>query len=191
MARFAAGETGKLDAWVNNVGTNHPRQGVDYTEVELDYLINANFKSTVFGSQAALARMKTSGGSIVNIVSLAARCATAGQATIYAGMKSAVVAYSRTLAGECGAYGVRVNAILPGFTATPLVRSRVEREGMDKILYGNLLGRMADPAEIANAVVFLASPAASYITAASLEVSGGHNQVLNPRYSFDLKFGNG
>lgn len=187
LARFAAGEGGELAAWVNNIGTNRPRKGEGYTDEELNYLIAANFKATVFGSQAAFPWMRARGGSIVNIASLAARCATTGRSTIYAAMKSAVVAYSRTLAGEYAAYGVRVNAVLPGYTATPLVKGTFTQEALDELLQNNLVGRMADPSEIARPVVFLSSPAASYITAASLEVCGGHNEVLNPQYSFEKK----
>ena len=69
-AELAAGEEGRIDAWINNIGTNKPRQGELYTGEEVDYLVGACFKSAVFGSQAAYQYMKKSGGSIVNISSL-------------------------------------------------------------------------------------------------------------------------
>ena len=131
--------------------------------------------------------MKKHGGSIVNIASLAARSATCGRSNIYAALKSAVIGLTNTTAGEYAAYGIRVNAVMPGYTATPLVKGSFSKEDLDRLLENNLIGRMAEPSEIAKAVVFLAGSAASYITAASLEVSGGQNKVLNPWYSFEKR----
>lgn len=187
LARRAAGQTGHIDVWVNNIGTNRVRAGELYTERELDYLISACFKSAVFGSQAAFIYMKENGGSIVNIASLAARCATCGRSTIYGALKSAIVGLTNTTAGEYAAYGIRVNAVLPGYTRTPRVENTFSREALDKLLQNNLMRRMAQPEEIAKPVVFLAGSAVSYITAASLEVSGGHASVLNPEYSYENK----
>ena len=105
-------------------------------------------------------------------------------------MKSGIVGLTNTTAGEYAAYGIRVNAVLPGFTATELVQEslmRHNRAELDRLIQFNLLHRMAEPVEIANAIVFLASDAAGFITAESLEVSGGHNRVLNPWYSFEQK----
>lgn len=187
IAKAAAGEEKRIDVWVNNIGTNKARKSELYTEEEIDYLVAACFKSAVFGSQAAYLYMKENGGSIVNIASLAARCATAGRSTIYASMKSAIIGLTNTLAGEYAAYGIRVNAVLPGYTKTPLVEGTFSKEALDKLLKNNLLSRMAEPEEIAKPTVFFASDAASYITAASLEVAGGHNKVLNPEYSYELR----
>jgi NAD(P)-dependent dehydrogenase (short-subunit alcohol dehydrogenase family) len=191
LAKRAA-KNGRIDVWVNNVGTNFGRKGELYTEEEIDILIAACFKSAVFGSQAAFKYMRENGGSIINIGSLAARCASCGRATIYGALKSAIVGLTNTMAGEYAAYGIRVNAVLPGFTATPLVKGNIS-EGLlsdseiSRLLSGNLMRRMAEPSEIAKPVVFLASDAAGFITAESLEVSGGHGKVLNPWYSFEKR----
>ena len=189
LARLAAEPSGRIDVWVNNIGTNKARKGELYTEEELDYLIGACFKSAVFGSQAAFTYMKENGGSIVNIASLAARSATCGRSTIYGALKSAIVGLTNTTAGEYAAYNIRVNAVLPGYTRTPLVTQSFSEEALSDLLKNNLIGRMAEPFEIAAPVVFLASDAASYITASGIEVSGGHNRVLNPQYSFEKRFG--
>ena len=191
LASFAAEKSSSrsIAAWVNNIGTNRARAGAGYTDEELNFLIAANFKATVFGTQAAFSCMKQNGGSIVNIASLAARAATTGRSTIYAAMKAAVVQYSRTVAGEYCAYNVRVNSLMPGYTMTPLVASTFTKEALDHLMENNLLRRMAGPAEIAKAVLFLASPVSSYVNGTSLEVSGGHNIVLNPEYSFLKKKG--
>lgn len=185
VAAQAAEGIGQIDVWVNNVGKNKAKAGEFYTEDELDYLIDALFKSAVFGCQAAIPYMKKAGGSIINVGSLAARNATCGRSNIYASMKAGLVALSRTFAGEYAAYGIRVNTIMPGYTRTPLVENSFSQEALTKLLQNNLLRRMASPEEIAKPVVFLASDAASYITATELEVSGGHNQVLNPEYSYE------
>lgn len=187
LGRLAAGQSCQIDVWVNNIGTNKARQGELYTEQELDYLIGILFKSAVFGSQTAFTYMKDRGGSIINISSLAARAATCGRSTIYGALKSGILGLTNTTAGEYAAYGIRVNAVLPGYTKTPLVESTFTEEAIAKLMENNLLRRMARPEEIAKPVVFLASDAASYITGASLEVSGGHDRVLNPEYSYETK----
>ena len=184
LAELAAGESGQLDIWINNVGTNKARKGELYTQEELDYLVGACFGSALFGCQAAFLHMKENGGSIVNISSLAARAATCGRSNIYASMKAGIIALTKTSAGEYASYGIRVNAVMPGYTATPLVKSTFSGEALQELMLNNLTGRMAEPVEIAKPVVFLASEAASYINAAVLEVSGGQNVVLNPQYSF-------
>lgn len=187
LAEKASELTGTIDAWVNNIGTNKRRAGEYYTEDELDYLISANYKSCVFGTQAAVKYMKKKGGAIVNIASLAAHAATAIRSNIYASMKAAVVAYTKTTAGEYAKYGIRINAILPGYTRTPLVVNSFSPETLDELLKNNILNRMAEPEEIARPTVFLCSDAASYITATDMEVGGGHFKVLNARECWESK----
>ena len=187
LGRLAAGDAGSIDIWVNNIGTNKAKAGELYTNEEADYLIGVLFKSTLFGTQTAFQYMKEKGGSIVNIASLAARAATCGRSNIYASMKSAIIGLTKTSAGEYAAYGIRVNAVMPGYTRTPLIASTFTQEAIDTLMADNLMRRMAEPSEIAKPVVFLASDAASYITGASLEVSGGHSIVLNPEYSYERR----
>lgn len=178
---------GRLDCWINNVGAAASKVGDEYTYDQIEWITKICFHSVVYGCQAAFRYMKDTGGAIVNISSLAARCGTVGRSTLYGPLKSAVVGLSTTFAGEYAAYGIRVNAILPGFTITPKVNETIPREELDKNAEGTLLQRLASPEEIAKPIVFLCSNAASYITATSLEVSGGRSVVLNPSYSYDLK----
>lgn len=124
-------------------------------------------------------------GSIVNISSLAAHAATAIRSNIYASMKAAVIAYTQTIASEYALYKIRVNAVLPGYTKTPLVQGAFSEAVLDELLKNNIMKRMAEPVEIAKPVVFLSSPAASYITGIELEVTGGHIKVLNARESWE------
>ena len=178
---------GAIDAWVNNVGASFARKGEQYTEEEIYKHYTVNFQSAVFGCQAAFRYMKNRGGSIVNVSSLAARCATSGRASIYGPMKAAVRSLSQTFAGEFAAYGVRVNCVMPGFTDTPLIHKNLKQ---DELLYTTketLLNRAAKPEEIAAPIVFLCSDRASFMTGSTVEASGGRSVTLNPTYSWDKK----
>jgi len=180
---------GRIDAWVNNVGATVIKNGMEFTASDVDRIVSYCFKPTLFGAQAAFRYMKENGGAIVNLSSLAARCPTAGRSTLYGPMKAAVNNLTQTLAGEYAAWNVRVNCVMPGFTATPAVRSTIPQAELDYNAAGTLLQRVADPEEIAKPVVFLASDAASYMTAETIEVSGGRSCTLNPTYSKELKAG--
>ena len=178
---------GRIDCWVNNVGASAQREGDEYSDAQINWFVDICFKSAVFGCQAAFRYMKDHGGSIVNISSLAARCGTAGRSTLYGPLKAAVAHLATTFGGEYAAYGIRVNAVLPGFTVTPMVQKSIPEAELRRNAEGTLLHRLASPDEIAAAVVFLSSQRASYITATSLEVSGGRSVVLNPSYSYEEK----
>ena len=178
---------GRMDCWVNNVGASVAKSGEEYTAEQVERTVGVCFKSAVYGCQAAFRYMKGHGGSIVNISSLAARCGTVGRATLYAPLKAAVAHMATTFGGEYAAYGVRVNAVMPGFTMTPAVKQTIPADELQRNIEGTLLHRAAAPEEIAAAVVFLSSERAGYITAASLEVSGGRSVVLNPSYSYEQK----
>lgn len=174
---------GRLDAWVNNVGATVFKDGMEFSGADVDRIVSMTFKPTLIGAQAAFRYMRKSGGAIVNISSLAARCPTAGRSTLYGPMKAAINNLTQTLAGEYAAWNVRVNCVMPGFTATPAVRATIPQEELDYNARGTLLQRVADPEEIAKPAVFLASDAASYMTAETIEVSGGRSRTLNPGYS--------
>lgn len=187
LADAAFKHFGRLDIWINNVGATGGKAGEDYTEEEIDYVMNVCFKSAVYGCQAAHRYMKDQGGSIVNISSLAARCPSAGRSTLYGPMKAAVVNLTQTMAGEYCAQGIRVNCVMPGFTLTPLVKNHISEEELEYNRKGTLLHRLAEPEEIAKPVVFLASDAAGYMTGTTIEVSGGRSVTLNPTYAWENK----
>ena len=187
FADRVAAHFGSIDAWVNNVGGSIARKGTQYTEEEIDRHYSLNFRSAVFGCQAAFRYMKDRGGAIVNVSSLAARCATSGRASIYGPMKAAVRSLSQTFAGEYVAYGVRVNCVMPGFTDTPLVRMNLKPEELAYTTQETLLNRAARPEEIAAPIVFLCSDKASFMTGTTVEASGGRSVTLNPTYSWDRK----
>ena len=187
FADRVADRFGGIDCWVNNVGASAERIGPEYTDDQIDWIVGVCFKSAVYGCQAAFRHMKEKGGSIVNISSLAARCGTAGRSTLYGPLKAAVAHLAVMYAGEYAAWGIRVNAVLPGFTMTPAVQKTIPAQELQRNAEGTLLHRVAVPEEIASSVVFLCSARASYITATSLEVSGGRSVILNPSYSYDEK----
>lgn len=180
---------GSIDCWVNNVGKQVVKQGMEFTDEDVNWITGMCFKSAIFGSQAAFRYMRkqASGGAIVNISSLAARCPSAGRSSLYGPLKAAIINLSTCLAGEYAAWGVRVCAVLPGFTATKTALTRNSKDRLQYAMNETLLQRLGTPEEVANAIVFLCSERASYITATSLDVTGGRAVTLNPRYSVMLK----
>ncbi len=176
---------GRIDCWVNNVGATGFKKGAEYDDEEIDFMTGICFKSVVFGCQAAFRSMKHTGGAIVNVSSLAARCSSAGRSTLYGPLKSAINNLTNTFAGEYCANHVRVTCVMPGFTVTPLVKANILQAELDRNAHATLLRRMAEPEEIAKPIVFLASDAASYMTATTIEVSGGRSMTLNPTFAFE------
>ena len=177
---------GSLDVWVNNVGVSGPKKGDEYDDEEIDFMTGVCFKSVVYGRQAAFRYMKKQhSGAIVNVSSLAARCPSAGRSTLYGPLKSAINNLTNTFAGEYCPYNVRVTCIMPGFTLTPAVKQTISPEELSMNTQATLLRRAAMPEEIARPIVFLASSAASYMTATTIEVSGGRSMTLNPSFAYD------
>jgi 2-hydroxycyclohexanecarboxyl-CoA dehydrogenase len=119
------------------------------------------------------------GGVVVNISSDAGRVGSSGE-TVYSGAKGAVIAFSKALAREVARHNIRVNVVAPGITDTPLLRQIIEAGNeklIDAIVRSTPMRRMARPEEVAEAVLFLASERASFITGQTLSVSGGLTMV--------------
>jgi len=119
------------------------------------------------------------GGVVVNISSDAGRVGSSGE-TVYSGAKGAVIAFSKALAREVARHNIRVNVVAPGITDTPLLQQIIQAGNeklIDAIVRSTPLRRMARPEEVAEAVVFLASDRASFITGQTLSVSGGLTMV--------------
>lgn len=143
-------------------------------ESAFDEVINVNLKGTFLTTQAFSQYMiekQVKSGAIVNISSIVSKVGNIGQCN-YAASKAGVIGFTKTAAKELARYGIRCNVILPGFIDTPMVESIPEKV-TDMIVTQIPLGRIGKPSEIAEACVFLASDKSSYITGASLEVTGG------------------
>ena len=168
-----------LDVVVNNAGVGHPRANVEDTDENVfEYVLDVNVRGVWNGCHAALPHLKEQGsGNIVNVGSLASRYGLPKQG-VYSLTKGAVLNFTRAVAAEAGRDGVRCNAVLPAFTDTQLGRQFFEtRENPEKakeiMLEQYPLGRLAQPDEIADAILFLASEEASYVTGEGLTVDGG------------------
>jgi 2-deoxy-D-gluconate 3-dehydrogenase len=165
----------KIDAVVNNAGGNRLADALDYAIEDVDQLVTLNLRSVWLVSAAAALRMRaTGGGSILNITSQAGVIAAPGRAP-YSAAKAGVNHLTKTLAVEWAPLGIRVNALAPTVTATPLgERAMAEYPALaDEVARRNLFGRPASTQEISLPAVFLLSPAAAMITGHVLVVDGG------------------
>jgi NAD(P)-dependent dehydrogenase (short-subunit alcohol dehydrogenase family) len=169
---------GGLDVLVNNAGVNAYFDATAMTESEWDAVFAVDLKGAWLCCKHALPAMKRAGqGSIVNIASIHATLTMAGMFP-YAAAKAGLVGLTRSLALDCAPAGIRVNAVLPGWTRTRLVEEWFRRqpdpaEAERKVTAVHPLGRLATPMEVANLVAFVASDEASAITGAALAVDGG------------------
>ncbi len=172
---------GKIDILVNNAGIIARSSVMDIHEEELDRTFDVNLKGVVLCSQAAARNMiERKSGKIVNVgSSLSSRasvCNLSGGGADYCASKAAVQAITRSLAMELGPCGINVNAVAPGVTNTPMHEGLWE---MAAAYYQNSvpLGRLAEPEDIADVVVFLVTDAARYITGQTIHVNGGQIMV--------------
>ncbi len=166
---------GRLDILVNNAATNPYFGPVLDTELAaFQKTVDVNIRGFFFASCAGAKLMgRNGGGSIVNIGSISGVIPGPNQG-IYSITKAAVIGMTKVFAAECASLGVRVNAVLPGITETRMTTALVEDEAiLGQYLAHVPMKRVAQPPEIAGAVLYLVSPAASYTTGACLPVDGG------------------
>jgi 3-oxoacyl-[acyl-carrier protein] reductase len=164
-------EWGALDVLVNNAGITRDGLMLRLKEEDWDAVLDTNLKGVFNFSKAAYRPMMRSGGSIINISSVVGTTGNAGQ-TNYAASKAGIVGFSKSLAKELGSRDVNVNVVAPGYVQTDMT-DELDDETREAILDTVPLDRLAEPSEIADSVLFLASPAANYITGHVLHVNGG------------------
>ncbi|RMH50644.1 MAG: 3-oxoacyl-[acyl-carrier-protein] reductase [Bacteroidetes bacterium] len=163
---------GRLDVLVNNAGITRDGLMLRLTEEDWDAVINTNLKSVFnFARAAYRPMMKQRSGAIVNISSVVGVMGNPGQ-TNYAASKAGIIGFSKSLAKELGRRGVTVNVVAPGYVATDMT-AELSEQAREAMLGAVPLGRPAHPEDVAHAVLFLASPAAAYITGHVLHVDGG------------------
>jgi NAD(P)-dependent dehydrogenase (short-subunit alcohol dehydrogenase family) len=171
----AAAEHGPVDVLVNNAGGNAHEDPAQMSSQQWDAVMALNLKAAWLCAREVLPGMiAAGGGAIVNVASIHARLTARGYFP-YPVAKSGLVGLTRSLALEVADHGVRVNAVSPGWTNTEPVAAGLaaDPEERERILAAHPLGRIAEPAEIAAVVCFLASDAASFVTGAEWAVDGG------------------
>jgi NAD(P)-dependent dehydrogenase (short-subunit alcohol dehydrogenase family) len=167
-----------LDILLNNAGIDHDLADTEAIDIETrDRVIDINVKGVWNGCRAAIPHLKAqASGAIVNTASLAGVIGSPGMSA-YSLSKGAVVNYTRAIAAELGAHGVRANAVCPGVTETPMPKGERSDEEWAELASQMAeqypLGRLGRPEDIANAMLYLASDEAAWVTGQALVVDGG------------------
>lgn len=165
---------GRLDIAVNNAGSSsHMKSLLEVTEAELDFNFNVNAKSVFFGIKHQVPHMiKQGGGCILNVASMAG-IKGAAYLTGYVAAKHAVVGITRTAALEFAAHNIRINAVCPFFSPTPLVTNGIAPEYLERAVKGNPMKRLGSPDEMVNAMLSIMAPDNSYLNGQAIAVDGG------------------
>ena len=172
LPKQATEAMGSVDILVNNAGITRDNLFMRMSEQEWDDVLQVNLKSAMILSKGVIrGMMKARWGRIVNISSVVGATGNPGQAN-YAASKAGMIGFTKSLAAEIATRGVTVNAVAPGFIDTDMTRTLSESQ-REQLLTRIPAGRLGTPDDVAQAVLFLASDAASYITGATLHVNGG------------------
>jgi len=172
MVKITLEKYGKIDVLINNAGIVQDAFLSKMTEEQWDKVINVNLKGVFNCSQAVVEVMMNQGnGVIINTSSIVGLNGNVGQVN-YAATKAGLIGMTKTLAKELGKKGIRVNAVAPGFIATPMT-SNVPEKILEMMKEKTPLRRLGEPRDIANAYLYLASDEANFVNGAVLCVDGG------------------
>lgn len=167
---------GQVDILINNAGIGSNMSLLDFTREDFDLILGVNLRGPLLFCKHTIPAMR-GGGSIVNVASISSTSGIPGQA-LYGPSKGGILQMTRQLAIEYAAQNIRVNAVAPGTIETPMLQEAGDPEEMKPILAWlrekHPIGRFGQPEEVANAILFLASDEASFITGANLAVDGGY-----------------
>ncbi|MEM6474986.1 MAG: SDR family oxidoreductase [Pseudomonadota bacterium] len=162
----------RLDVLVNNLGTNRPKPMVEVSDDDLDVMINLNLRSLYRITRAAVPLMQT-GAAIVNVSSQMGHVGSPGR-TVYCMTKHGVEGLTKALAVELADQGIRVNSVAPTFIETPMTKPMLADPKFSQFVRDSIpLGKVGSVEDVADAVLYLASPAAKMVTGHSLLVDGG------------------
>ncbi len=172
LTKYAVDTFGRVDTLVNNAGVTRDGLILRMTEEAWDLVLKINLKGTFLMSKSVVRTMlRQKSGSIINIASVVGLMGNAGQAN-YSASKAGVIGFTKTFAKEFGKRGIRANAVAPGFINSEMtvgLPDKVKEQMFSQIP----MGEFGNPIDVANAVYFLASKEASYITGQVLTVDGG------------------
>jgi NAD(P)-dependent dehydrogenase (short-subunit alcohol dehydrogenase family) len=170
-------ELGPISILVNNAATWVVKEFKDTTPEEVDRVVGVTLVGTINVTRAALPDVIERHGRVINTISDSARTGERFM-SVYAAAKAGLIGLTKSLAKEVGRDGVTVNGVSPGTTSTPGGSAFIEAAGgPEKLARGYPMGRIGEPQDIANAVLFFASPLSSWITGQILSVSGGFTMV--------------
>ena len=167
----------RIDILVNNAGANRPQPFLDVPVENLDLLLNLNVRAMVLVAQSP-ARVMVEAGNGGSIINMSSQMGHVGAPirTVYCMTKHGIEGLTKAMACDLAEHNIRVNTVSPTFADTPMTRPFFEDEAFKKAVFDNIpLKRLATMQDIANAVLYLASPAASFMTGDSMRVDGGWN----------------